>query len=147
MSQFLYVIGYGMILFGLGGLSLQVEEALAGDTEDQFLGFMLVVSSLGMGAFTLMAASSRYNGGWSSVIGLCLIAFGLLFLGFELDEYRAGRHEHAMVGVVLGIGSLAAGAVFFHAGHQAHVRAQRHRQSRDDTWIPHTGDRWRANVR
>ena len=57
-------------------------------------------------AFAVMAASSRYNGGWPSAIGLCLTALGLMLLGCELDEYRAGRQEGVMIVVVFAMGSM-----------------------------------------
>ena len=148
MSQLLYLIGSVLILFGLAGVSVQVEDVINGESENPFLGFMLAVSCLTIGTFALMAANSRYNGGWPSAIGLCLMALGLLFLGVSIDEYRAGQPQvYTKVGLVLAAGLLACGAVFFHAGHRGHVRAQRERQSRDDAWHPQPREDWRANVR
>jgi hypothetical protein len=136
MSLLQYLIGTGLILLGMGGLGIEVEDALNGQSETPCLGFTMVAVCLSLGAFALLAASSRYNGGWLSAIGLCLMALGLLLVGAEADEYRAGRRDHTISVVVFAMGFLGAGAIVFHAGHQKHVCAQRHRQSRDDAWLP-----------
>ena len=147
VSRLLYLIGNGLVFFGLVGLGVEVEDLINGQSENPFLSLMMLVSFLTIGTFALMAASSRYNGGWPCAIGLCLMALGPMFLGVSLDNYGAESPLHTKIGVILAAGLLAAGAVFFHAGHRAHVRAQRDRQSRQDTRLPRTVDDWRANVR
>jgi hypothetical protein len=125
----LYVVGNGLLLLGLGGLTLQIDDAIAHESENPFLGLALAISFGGLGVFALLAASERYNGGWSSAIGLCVIAVGILFLGGGMDEAQRGNREHLVTGLLFfSVLPITIGAILVRSGHRAHVLAQHERQ-------------------
>ena len=125
----LYVVGNGLLLLGLGFLTLEIDAVMAQEFEYPFLGLALAISFAGLGVFALLAASERYNGGWSSGIGLCVIAVGLLFLGGGMDEAQRGNREHLVTGLLFFcVLPVTIGAILVRSGHRAYVLAQRERE-------------------
>jgi hypothetical protein len=125
MSRLLNVIGGFLIVFGLFGLAVELQDAIDGKLEDAFLGITFSLEFVGMGASALIAVKSRYKVGWANAIGLIVLALGLWASAIELDEYRKGDRKDVVPGAFFSLAILTGGALLVRSGHHAHVRAQR----------------------
>ncbi len=116
----LYMVGVALIGVGLYGAYNETREIVSGKPVGHIHGSVLWLSFLVVGILSIVTARTRYRGGSPTVIGACMVIFGLISGSIVIEAFILGNTRPMVLDIALPVGILLAACFLFRAGHQLH---------------------------